>query len=98
MCEAIILSFCLIGSFLMGFIVGALAAYKDSPEIDNIVELKDGKKIQMWKSFANNEDTFVACNMDKNNDYFDGDCVVFDKYGRINYINTPEISWSRREE
>lgn len=96
MCEAIILSVTLIGCFLIGSIVGALCAYKRT--LENTVTTPSGNKIQLWDSILTPGTTYVACNMDKNDKWLDGDCVTFDENGRINYIRTSWKSWKREEE
>lgn len=89
MFEAIILS---LASFILGGVVGALCAYKNTSS--NKIKTPSGTTIQMWKSYFNPEETYVACNMDKDGEWIDGDTVVFDRNGRINYIKT---SWSKKE-
>lgn len=98
MCEAIILSIAFLGCFLIGSVVGALCAYRKFSDSDNMVVTPSGNKIQLWKSMISPGVTYVACNMDKNDKWLDGDYVTFDKNGRIDYIRTSWMTWRREEE
>lgn len=96
MCEAIILSIAFLGGLFLGGIVGAISTYMRV--LNNTVTTPSGNKIQLWSSILTPGETYVACNMDKNNKWLDGDCVTFDKNGRINYIRTSWKQWKRGEE
>lgn len=95
MSEAVILSLGIIGyafSFILGTLVGGAAILNKHLESDDscVTITPSGNKISMWRSYANNKDTYVACNVDNEERWMDGDCVVFDENGRIKYVEQHE--------
>ena len=88
MIEAIILS---MTTFLIGSLVGAFLT-TDYMSRKRVISLKldCGKEIHMWKGFVDPTKVFVAADTDENNDFIDGDGVVFDANGNIIIVNKNE--------
>ena len=83
MLNTIILS---IAFFLVGMLVGMWMWNSIGDERVKKIKLDDGSEIHMWKGFTDQNNIFVCHNTDENGNYIDGDKVLFDKNGSVNFI------------